>query len=251
MPVFGAVIVFIAQYAYIPVSPELDGVKGKPRVFIVMDYSEARLNMVENQIRTNRVTDALVIEAMNTLPREAFVGAGQEGIAYIDEDIQIAPGRYLMEPMVLARLLQAAEVRESDVVLDIGCGTGYAAAVLSRLANTVVALESDAALAAQATQTLSTLEIDTVAVVEGALQDGYPKQAPYDVIFFGGAVSDVPAAIAGQLAENGRLVAVTHKKGVGTGTLITNHRGVLSRRELFDAATPFLPGFEPAPEFVF
>ena len=216
-----------------------------------MDYTEARFNMVENQVRTNRVTDSLVIEAMNTLPREAFVGTGQEGIAYIDQDIKIAPGRYMMEPMVLARLIQAAEVRKSNVVLDIGCGSGYASAVLARLADTVVALESDPSLAAQATQTLSTLEIDTVAVVEGALQEGYPKQAPYDVIFFGGAVADVPPMIAGQLAESGRLVAVTHKKSVGTGTLITNHRGVLSRRELFDAATPFLPGFEPVPEFVF
>jgi protein-L-isoaspartate(D-aspartate) O-methyltransferase len=216
-----------------------------------MDYAEARLNMVENQVRTNRVTDPLIIEAMGVLPREAFVPEDKQGIAYIDEDIDIAPGRFLMEPMVLARLLQAAEVTENDVVLDIGCGTGYAAAVLAHMANTVVALESDSALAAKATETLNTLEIDTVAVVEGVLQEGSPKQAPYDVIFFGGAVADVPAAIASQLAEGGRLVAVTQSKSIGTGTLMTNHRGVLSRRDLFDAATPFLPGFEPAPEFVF
>ncbi|MEL0106153.1 MAG: protein-L-isoaspartate O-methyltransferase [Rhodospirillaceae bacterium] len=216
-----------------------------------MDYAEARLNMVENQIRTNRVTDPLIIKAMGELPREAFVPGEKAGIAYIDEDIEIAPGRYLMEPMVLARLLQAAEITESDVVLDIGCGTGYASAVLSHMANTVVALESDAGLAAQATETLSALEIDTVAVVEGALSAGAPKQAPYDVIFIGGAVAEVPQAIAGQLAEGGRLVAVTNKKSIGTGALITNHRGILTRRDLFDAATPFLPGFEPAPEFVF
>jgi len=216
-----------------------------------MDYAEARLNMVENQIRTNRVTDPLIFKAMGELPREAFVPGEKAGIAYIDEDIEIAPGRYLMEPMVLARLLQAAEITESDVVLDIGCGTGYASAVLSHMANTVVALESDAGLAAQATETLSALEIDTVAVVEGALSAGAPKQAPYDVIFIGGAVAEVPQAIAGQLAEGGRLVAVTNKKSIGTGALITNHRGILTRRDLFDAATPFLPGFEPAPEFVF
>jgi len=216
-----------------------------------MDYAEARFNMVENQVRTNRVTDSLVIEAMSELPREFFVQKSQQGIAYIDEDIEIAPGRFLMEPMVLARLLQSAEVVESDVVLDIGCGTGYASAVLSRVANTVVALECDPALATQATDTLNSLEIDTVAVVGGSLKEGSPKQAPYDVIFIGGAVADVPPAIAGQLADGGRLVAVTHTKSVGTGILITNHRGVLSRRELFDAATPFLPGFEPALAFVF
>jgi len=217
----------------------------------IMDYAEARFNMVENQVRTNRVTGPLIIEAMSDLPREAFVQKSQQGIAYIDQDIEVAPGRFIMEPMILARLLQAAEVLESDVVLDIGCGTGYASAVLSRIANTVVALECDPTLAAQATETLNSLEIDTVAIVEGPLQEGSPKQAPYDVVFVGGAVSDVPKSIAGQLAEGGRLVAVTHTKSVGTGTLITNHRGVLSRRELFDAATPFLPGFEPAPAFVF
>ncbi|MEX2450437.1 MAG: protein-L-isoaspartate O-methyltransferase [Rhodospirillales bacterium] len=216
-----------------------------------MDYAEARLNMIENQIRTNRVTDPFIIEVMGRLPREAFVPEGLKGIAYIDEDIEIAPGRFLMEPMVLARLLQAAEIKDTDVALDIGCGTGYAAAVMASLVNTVVALESDPALASRAANTLSALEIDTVAVVEGSLQDGYAKQAPYDVIFFGGAVSEVPKSISGQLDEGGRLVAVVKKNGVGRAMLMTNHRGVLSARELFDAGTPFLPGLEFAPAFVF
>ncbi|MEQ8196252.1 MAG: protein-L-isoaspartate O-methyltransferase [Rhodospirillales bacterium] len=216
-----------------------------------MDYAEARFNMIENQVRTNRVTDPVVIETMGRLPREAFVPESLKGIAYIDEDIEIAPGRHLMEPMVLARLLQAAEVKGTDVALVIGCGMGYAAAVLASLVNTVVALESDPGLAAKASETLSGLGIDTVAIVESGLQEGYAKQAPYDVIFFGGAVSEVPKSISGQLAEGGRLVAVVKKNGVGRAVLITNHRGVLSTRELFDAGTPFLPGFEPAPAFVF
>jgi protein-L-isoaspartate(D-aspartate) O-methyltransferase len=169
----------------------------------------------------------------------------------VDEDIAIGPGRYLMEPMVLALLLQAAEVRSTDVVLDIGCGTGYAAAVLAQMASTVVALESDAGLAARAAGTLAELELDTVDVVTGRLQNGYPKQAPYDVIFFGGAVSRVPSAITDQLADGGRLVAVIANDGLGKGTLLTRHGGAVSQREMFDAGTPFLPGFAPAPTFTF
>ncbi len=217
----------------------------------MVDYAEARHNMVENQIRTNRVTDPLVIEAMGQLPREKFVPEALQGIAYIDEAIEIAPGRFLIEPMVLARLLQAAEIKKTDVVLEIGCGAGYAAAVIASMANTVVTLESDTSLSSHSTTTLSDLGIDIVAVVEGSLVDGYPKQAPYDVIFFNGAVAEVPKAIKEQLVEGGRLVAIESKKGVGKGILITNHHGIFTQTELFDAGTPFLPGFEPAPEFVF
>ncbi len=216
-----------------------------------MDFAAARHNMVENQIRPNRVTDPRVLSAMAELPREAFVPKALQSIAYVDEDIAIGEGRYLMEPMVLALLLQAADVRSTDVVLDIGCGTGYAAAVLARMASTVVTLESDAGLAVRATETLAELEIDTVAVVEGRLEKGYPKQAPYDVIFFGGAVSEVPPVITEQLADGGRLAAVIAGDGPGKGTLFTRYGGAVSRREMFDAGTPFLPGFAPSPTFTF
>lgn len=216
-----------------------------------MDYAAVRKKMVDNQIRTNRVTDPLVISAMEELPREAFVPDALRGIAYVDEAVSLGQGRYLMEPLVLARLLQEAEVNSGDLVLHIGCCTGYGAAVLARLASTVVALESDAGLAVKATETLAELGIDTVAVVEGPLNDGYPKQAPYDVIVFGGSVAEIPDGILEQLAENGRLVAVVGTHSVGRGTVITRHKGLLSRREVFDAGTPPLPGFTPAPTFAF
>lgn len=216
-----------------------------------MDYAAARHNMVENQIRPNRVTDPVVLEAMSEIPREAFVPAEFDAISYVDEALALGQGRYLMEPLVLARLLQAAEVRPSDVVLEIGCGSGYGAAVLARLANTVVAVESDPALAASATETLAGLGIDIVAVVEGPLVDGYPKQAPYDVIVLGGSVSDIPPVISDQLAEGGRLVAVIDGGGVGRGVLMSRTGGALSRRDIFDAGTPALPGFAPASAFVF
>ncbi len=218
-----------------------------------MDYATARHNMVEGQIRINQVNDALIVAAIGTVPREAFVPHSVAGIAYVDEAVEVAPGRYLLEPLVLARLLQAAEIQETDVVLEIGCATGYTAAVLSGIASTVVALESNQDLVAVATKTLSELQCDNVAVVEGGLEKGYPKQAPYDVIVFGGAVAAVPGAILAQLGDGGRLLAVVQGKpgSIGKGVLFARSGGQVSRRELFDLGAPFLPGFEPCPEFIF
>lgn len=217
-----------------------------------MDYAAARTNMVENQIRTNRVIDPLVIEAMAALPRELFVPKQLRGIAYIDEDLDLGNGRYLMEPLVLARLLQLAQIKPSDVVLDVGCATGYSAAVLARMASTVVALESDPDLATRAGGLLTELGVDTVAVVTGPLKEGYPQQGPYDVIFIDGGVAEIPQALCQQLAEGGRLVAVEMGAGrFGRGVLIERLGGTFSRREAFDAASPLLPGFAKNPGFVF
>ncbi len=214
-------------------------------------FAIARRHMVESQLRPNKVTDARVAEAMAEVPRELFVPKLYRGVAYLDEDIAIAPGRYLMEPMLLARLLQAAEVGPDDTVLDVGCGTGYSTAVIGRCAGAVVALEGDAELAARATELTAELQVDNAAVVEGPLRAGLPDQGPYDVIFINGAVPEVPAALIDQIAEGGRLVAVIRADGVGRAHLITRNDGLLSRRPLFDAATPALPGFEVEAGFVF
>jgi len=216
-----------------------------------MDYAAARRNMVENQIRTNRVTDPLIIDAMAELPRELFVPEHLRGIAYVDEDVPIGGGRYMTEPLATALLLQAAEIGPEDVVLDVGCGLGYTAAIIARMASTVVALESDPTLAAEATQVLHDLEMDTVAVVEAPIPAGYPKQAPYDVIVFEGAVSSIPAPFRDQLAEGGRMVAVIGSGGRGKGTRFLRAGGVISQEEVFDAAVPVLPGFEATPTFTF
>ncbi len=218
----------------------------------MVDFAAARSNMVESQIRTNKVTDPNLLDAFETTPRERFVPESLRGIAYVDEDVALGGQRFVMEPMVLAKLLQAARPGPGDVALDLGCGSGYATAILSRLVATVVALEVDAALAAAANQTLDELEIDNAVVVEGQLAEGYPKQAPYNVILLNGAVSEVPLAIADQLAEGGRLVTVVSVgAGLGRATLMRRDSGVISSRILCDAAVPVLPGFEAAPGFVF
>ena len=169
--------------------------------------------MVDGQVRTTDVTAPAIIAAMLEIPREQFVPARRRSLAYIDEDIELTlPGdsdaRFLMEPSPFAKLVQLADVGSGDFVLDVGCATGYSAAVLSRLASSVIALECDAGLAAAATENLSRLGYDNVVVVEGPLQEGYAPEAPYDVIFVGGAVDQVPAALFDQLPTEGSLAGV-------------------------------------------
>jgi protein-L-isoaspartate(D-aspartate) O-methyltransferase len=216
-----------------------------------MDYATARHNMVESQIKPNRVTDPLIMDALAQLPRESFVPEALQDIAYIDEAIEIGESRHLMEAWVLARLLQAAEVQPDDVALLIGCGSGYEAAVLANLASTVVALESSDSLASQANEVLASLSIDTVAVVNGGLARGYSRQAPYDVIFINGAVPAIPERFGDQLAEGGRLVSIVGLGAFGRGTLMSKYNGIVSSRTFFDASTPELPGFEADQAFSF
>lgn len=216
-----------------------------------MSFAAARHNMVESQLRTNRVTDEAILAAFDTVPRELFVPAPMRSIAYVDEDLEVAPGRAMMEPMVLARLLQAADIRPEDVALAIGCGSGYCCAILARIANTVVAIESDSELVHRAGRILSDLSIDNVVFVEGHLAEGNPDQAPYDVILIDGAVEQVPDGIQRQLAEGGRLVTVVQRGSVGRATLMTRRGGVVSSRVLFDAAVPMLAEFAVEPGFVF
>ena len=209
--------------------------------------------MVECQLRPNKVTNWRLIDAMDDVPRERFVPKQLAGVAYIDEDLMVAPGRYLMEPRVLARLLQAATITEQDVALDVGCGTGYSSAVLGRLAGTVVGLEPDDALAAQASQTLSAVGADNVIVVTGSVAEGYSRQGPYDVILLNGSIPFMPSSLIDQLAEGGRIIAVVRGAGevVGRATLWVRIRGEISHRVLFDAAVPPLPGIETKPAFEF
>ncbi len=217
------------------------------------DFTAARRNMVDCQLRPNKVVDATLLDAVERLPRESFVTGALRDVAYVDEDLAIGNGRYLMEPTVLCRMLQALQVSSGDIVLNVGCATGYDAAVLALLGATVVALESDADLAASVGDRLTDLGIDNAAVVAGPLDRGWPAHAPYDAIFFGGAVISVPQAILDQLADGGRLAAVTlgGPTAMGTATMYLRTGDSFSRRDLFDAATPLLPGFARTETFVF
>jgi len=217
-----------------------------------MDFALSRFNMVEGQIKTNRVTDPYVLDAMAEVPRESFVPTSKKGIAYIDDALEVATGRYLVEPMVLARMLDAAKLTESDVVLDIGCATGYSTAVIAQIANTVVAIESDEELAKTATTTLNNLGVDNAVVISSDLKEGYAKQAPYDAILFNGAITDIPKAIKNQLAEGGRLVVVTSGAStMSTVSVHTRHDDVFSKRDIMEAGVARLPGFEIEKSFSF
>lgn len=207
--------------------------------------------MLDGQLRPNRLTDERIQQAILAVPRERFVPAPLRGVAYVDEDLPLGRGRCLMEPMVFARLLQVAELREGDVVLDVGCASGYSSAVEARLAGTVVALESDPEFVRLANENLSALSVDNVAVVSGGLRPGYPDQGPYDVIVLNGSVDRVPEALIAQLREGGRLVAVETGEGTGRGVLYRKSGGLAGRRVLFDAAVAPLPGFERAAQFTF
>jgi protein-L-isoaspartate(D-aspartate) O-methyltransferase len=218
----------------------------------MMDYAAARLNMVESQVRPNRVTDPRIVLAMLDLPREKFLPDALRGVAYVDEDVHIGGGRYLTEPMVLARMVQAAAIEPGDTILEIGTATGYGAAVLSHLAGKVVALESDPALAARATKLMSELGRSNVTVVGGALAQGSKLHAPYNAIIFSGGVEYVPQPVLDQLAEGGRLLAVVVSPGeAGRVTLTSRIGGQTSTRVIFDAASPVLPGLKRDPGFVF
>lgn len=213
-------------------------------------HAKARINMVDCQLRPNRVGDERLLAAMSELPREVFLPPALAGVAYADKSLPIAPGRFMMEPMFLGRLLQEAAVDSSDRVLVVGGGTGYSAAVLSRVARSVVALESDMELASAARANLARLGCANVSVETAALAAGWQALAPYGVILVDGAISAVPEAIERQLAEGGRLVAVEMRGGrSGSGVLYRNIAGSVSGRVLFDAFAPYLPGFEPQPAF--
>lgn len=217
-------------------------------------FAEARQNMVDSQLRPTRVTDAKILAAMAELPRERFVPKSKQGIAYVDEDIEVAPGRFLMEPVVVARLMQALELTPDTTVLNIGCATGYDAALLGRVAGSVVAVESDSGLAALASEAINDLAVDNVAVVEAPATDGYPAQAPYDAIFISGAVDEVPSSISGQLAPDGRLAVVIggSEPGIlGRAHLYVRSGNTISSRPLFDAGTHMLPDFIREESFVF
>lgn len=207
------------------------------------DFSTRRVMMVDTQVRPSDVTKFPIIEAMLTVPREAYVPAAKREAAYIGENVDIGPDRVVLEPRTLAKLLDALDIQPAETVLDLGCGLGYSTAVIARLADVVVAVEEDEALATEAQRTLSSGGVDNAAVIVGALAAGNAKNAPYDVITIQGGVETIPDSLLAQLREGGRIGAIFMEGALGVARIGYKIDGVVTWRFAFNAAAPVLPGF--------
>ena len=226
----------------------------------MIDYEAQRRAMVESQIRPNEVTDPSLLGALRSVPRERFVPAALKSFAYMDEGIEVfpanegAPARFLLAPMVQAKLIQLAEIEPQDKVLDVGCTTGYSTAVLADIAASVVGLEPEPELAKAARANLGALKLANAEIVSGDLRNGWAEQAPFDVIVLEGSVPEVPASLLSQLKEGGRLVAVVTRgpnMRQGKAYLFTRVDGEASGVVHFDAGASPLPGLIPEPVFTF
>lgn len=211
--------------------------------------------MVDCQIHPAGIIMPEILEAFSTIPRERFLPEAMRDIAYSDAEIEILPKRRLIEPMVHAKLIQAATPRPEDVALDVGCANGYSSAILSGMVTTVIALDNDQSCLERASRTWEDLGVCNVVAMQGDLPAGSPEHAPFDIIFLNGAVSGPPEALIAQLApETGRLVAIIEDEALGTGKAMLFQslgQNQFSSYTLFDASCAFLPGFSPNPVFKF
>ena len=215
------------------------------------EQNAARQMMVSGQIMPNNVSDEVILNALNAVPRENFLPKSLRSVAYIDCAVEIADGRYVMDPLVLARLMLMADVGSKDLVLVVGGASGYEAAVLAQCADAVVCLEQDESLIERSTADLISFGADNVAVVEGELAQGVKGQGPFDVIFINGAVEQVPNALLEQLADGGRLVCILNDVGISHGHIIEKQGKELVAHNVFETEAVVLPGFERAQGFVF
>ncbi len=213
------------------------------------DFATRRTMMVDTQVRPSDVTKFPIIEAMLTIPREAFVPAGLREAAYVGENLEIAPGRVVLDPRTLAKILDAVDISPSDLVLDVGCGLGYSSAVVARLAEAVIAVEEDAALVSEAERALAAHGVDNVVVITGPLAAGAAKHGPYDAILLQGAIETVPDTLLAQLKDGGRIAAIFMSGALGTVRVGLKADGVVTWRSLFNASAPVLPGFAAQPAF--
>jgi protein-L-isoaspartate(D-aspartate) O-methyltransferase len=217
----------------------------------MLDTADQRANMVAAQLRPNDVTDSRIRDAMATVPRERFVSEGFAPVAYMEGYIPLGPGRVLLDPRSFGKLLQLAEVKPNDRVLDVACATGYSTAILALLGREVVGLEDDAELAARASANLAVLGLHNGRVIGGSPVSGSPKDGPFDVIFINGAIEREPEELLAQLSDGGRLVAIMRRDAAGHAMIYLKHQGAVGERAAFDACVPVLPGFEKPRQFVF
>ena len=216
-------------------------------------FASARRTMVHCQLRPSKVTDLNVLDAFMRIPREKFLGKQQRALAYVDENLPLSGGRCLMQPMVLARLIQALEMRPLNNVLIVGAGCGYGTAIVAGLVGSVIAIETRANLVEKAQDVLVSVGIDNAAIVKSRLVDGYPNEGPYESILIEGGVESVPRNLLQQLTPKGRLAAIYRKMGhpVGVASLWMRSGKEFCRTPLFDASVPNLDEFNTKAEFIF
>ena len=214
------------------------------------EFASRRMMMVDTQVRPSDVTKFPIIDAMLHVPREVYVPRDRQEAAYVGQNVEIAPGRVVLEPRTLAKMLDALDIQPGEMVLDLGCGLGYSAAVIARIADTVVAVEEDADLAAEAQRALADEGVDNAVVVAGPLAAGSAKHGPYDVITVEGGIESLPQALADQLKEGGRIAAVFMDGALGTVKTGIRMGGRIDWRFAFNASAPLLPGFARARGFV-
>jgi len=217
-----------------------------------MDYATARRRMIDSQVRTNDVVNLRVQEAMARIPRETFLPSELRDQAYVERELVYAPGRRMLTARDFSKLVAAANPQPTDLALEIACGAGYSTAVLAALSEMVVAVEPDADLASAAQDNLSALDINNAAVIVGALKDGAAGHGPFDLIFIGAAVAQVPEGLFAQIKDGGRLATILRTGGVSRGVIFTKSGGATAPRVMFDAQTgAILPGFERPKTFTF
>ena len=214
------------------------------------EFAARRMMMVDTQVRPSDVTKFPIIDAMLSIPREVYVPRDRQEAAYAGENVEIAPGRVVLEARTLAKVLDSLDIQPGDMVLDLGCGLGYSAAVIARLAETVVAVEEDADIAAEAQRVLSEEGVDNAIVVAAPLAEGAAKHGPYDVITIEGGIETLPESIANQLKEGGRIGAVFMEGPLGVVRTGLKQGGHIVWRFAFNAAAPVLPGFAQKRKFV-
>jgi protein-L-isoaspartate(D-aspartate) O-methyltransferase len=213
------------------------------------DYAARRTTMVDTQVRPSDVTKFPIIEAMLSIPREEFVPDNRREAAYVGENLDIGAGRVMLEPRTLAKMLDALDVQRDEMVLDLGCGLGYSSAVIARLAEAVVAVESIEALASEAQDILSREGADNVILHQGPLAEGAAQHGPYDVIVIEGAVAELPASILDQLKDGGRIACLFMEGALGVVRIGYKLDGGISWRFAFNASAPVLAGFEKQAAF--
>ena len=213
------------------------------------DFATLREVMVDTQIRPSDVTKFPILDAMLKIPREHFVPRDKRDIAYIGESVPLGADRVVMDPRTLAKLLDALNITQSDLVLDIGSGLGYSSALLSRLAEAVVAIEDDEMRVADSEEVLQEMGLDNVFLLQGELNEGATQHGPYDVILIQGAVEDIPQSLIDQLKEGGRMGAIFTDRMNGEARIGYKHEGRMTWRFAFNATLPVLAGFRKAKKF--